>query len=55
MHPDSKLRIQHIRQGRNRISRCRLTNSRVRRYRSVPILKGKVGQIHLRQNENNGE
>lgn len=54
-HPNGCERKQDLGQGHNRISGRRLTHSCMRRDRSVPGLKRELGQVHLRQNENDGE
>jgi hypothetical protein len=55
VYPNGWKRKQYLGQNHNRVPRRRLTYSRVRRDRSVPGLKRELGQVHLRQNENDGE
>ena len=55
VYPNDWKRKQFFGQNHNRVSRRRLTHPRMRRDRSVPGLERELGQVHLRQNENDGE
>ena len=50
-----RLKRQNLGWNRNGSCRHPLTEARVRRYRSCPVVEGKVGQCHLGQNQDDGE
>ncbi len=55
MYLDGWERKQYFRQYHDRVSRRRLTHPRVRRNRSGSCLERELRQVHLRQNQDDGE
>ena len=54
-HLHDWLRRQNLWRNRNRRSGRRITNTRMRRHRRVPVMEGKIGQRYLGQDQDGGE